>query len=195
MQGCQVVHGLEVDGVVLVTAFAWTGNLHNLSKDPDGTAHHFKWQVGDQHVVVRNGYMQGSTTADKDRLEQTLGTWLEEAAVSGEPTLVLGDFNATKAELGITQWFDLPGWHDLGGAEQLPTCLPSRGQARRIDWAWASKGVQPALRGTEVRWDLGLRPHAAQQFSLELQEKRWFNCWQGATPLPGLPCGAQAAAY
>ena len=120
VQGCQVVHGLEVGGVVLVAAFAWTGNLHKLSKDPDGTAHHFRWQVGNQHVVIRNGYMQGSTTADKDRLEQTLEAWLEEAAVSGEPTLILGDFNATKSELGVTKWLDLSGWHDLG---EQSSCL------------------------------------------------------------------------
>ncbi len=46
----------------------------------------------------------------------------------------------------------------------------------------------------EVRWDLGFRPHAAQEFFLELQEKRCYRFWQGPTPLPGLPCGAQAAA-
>ena len=60
-QGCQVVYGEEVDGMVLVAAFAWTGTLQKIAKEPDGTSHHFGWKVGGQHVQIRNGYMQGGT--------------------------------------------------------------------------------------------------------------------------------------
>ncbi len=56
-----------------------------------------------------------------------------------------------------------------------------------LDWLLASRGVLPALRGdAEVRWDLGLNPHAAQVFRVELQENRSFTKWHPATPVAPL---------
>ena len=56
---CQVVYGEQVQGVILVAAFAWSGALQKVSKCPTGQAHHFQWKVGCQSLQVRNGYYQG----------------------------------------------------------------------------------------------------------------------------------------
>ena len=76
--------------------------------------------------------------------------WLEAAEVSGEPTLIAGDFNATPDELPVSRWFAAAGWQELGGLLQPATCLPSRGQPRHIDWLLASRGLRPAVRGPAV---------------------------------------------
>ena len=65
-QNCQVVSGAEVEGVVLVAAFAWQGVLRKGHKCPSGTAHHFTWQMGGQHLAISNAYMQGATRQEKD---------------------------------------------------------------------------------------------------------------------------------
>ena len=191
--GCQVVYGEELEGIVLVAVFAWEGSLAKVSKCPSGQSHHVQWTVGGQKVQVRNGYFQGATAQDKQFLETELTNWLEQAELDGEPTLVAGDFNATRAELEVSGWFEAAGWFELGGTKQPATCLPSIGQPRRLDWLLASRGLQPALRGeAAVRWDLGLKPHAGQEFWVELKEKRRYQKWVPATPLAPL---GQAPSY
>ena len=54
----QVVFGEEVQGTILVAAFAWSGSLQKISKCPTGQAHHFLWRMGGQSLHVRNGYFQ-----------------------------------------------------------------------------------------------------------------------------------------
>ncbi len=68
-QKCQVVYGAEVEGCILVAAFAWQGVLQRVSNCPSGTAHHFKWQTGGQRLAVRSGYLQGATRQEKDHVE------------------------------------------------------------------------------------------------------------------------------
>ena len=58
--GCQVVYGEELEGMVLVAAFAWTGALQKISRSPTGLSHHCQWKIGGQSLHVRNGYFQGS---------------------------------------------------------------------------------------------------------------------------------------
>ncbi len=91
-QNCQVVYGAEVDGCVLVAAFAWQVVLQKIGMCPNGTAHHFKWRMGGQRLTVRNGYMQGATRQEKDHLKMVDAEWLETAEEAGEPTAVVGDF-------------------------------------------------------------------------------------------------------
>ena len=113
-----------------------------------------------------------------------LAEWLEAAEEAGEPTVVVGDFNATCDELDISRWYEAAGWNELGGLQQPTTCLPSRGLPRRSDWSMANRGVQPALcASAAVRWDLGLKPRGAQVFQIELQNRLRHSCWQAATPL------------
>ena len=183
------MYGEELEGIVLVAAFAWEGTLTKVSKCPTGQSHHFQWAMGGQSVQVRNGYFQGATAQDRQCTEAELTSWLEQAELYGEPTLVAGDFNATRAELEVSGWFEAAGWFELGGTGQPATCLPSKGQPRRLDWLLASRGLQPALRGeATVRWDLGLKPHAGQEFWVELKEKRQYQKWVPATPLAPLLC-------
>ena len=183
----QVVHGAEVEGEILVAVMARQGHLTKLTACPSGRAHHCRWQMGGQHVCIRNGYYQGGTQGDRDAADQVLAEWLEAAEETGEPTLIAGDFNATQAELSVSRWFAAAGWQELGGLQQPPTCLPSRGQPRRIDWLLASAGLLPAIRGlAEVRWDLGVKPHAVQTVKVDLAERRTFPKWHKATPLAPL---------
>ncbi len=131
-QICQVVYGAEVDECVLVAAFAWQGVLQKISKRPSGTAHHFKWQMGGQHLTVRSGFLQGATRQEKDHLEMVLADWLEAAEEAGEPTMVVGDFNATRDELDISQWGEAAGWYELDGLQQPATA----GRAEGCRGAW-----------------------------------------------------------
>ena len=59
----QVVFGEDVQGTILVAAFAWNGTLQKISKCPTGQAHHFQWRIGCQSLRVRNGYFQGQNPA------------------------------------------------------------------------------------------------------------------------------------
>ena len=114
--------------------------------------------------------------------------------MSGDPTLIAGDFNATQAELPVSRWFAAAGWQELGGLEQPATCLPSRGQPRRIDWLLASRGLLPAIRGPAiVRWDVGVRSHAVHLVKVDLTEHRMFPKWHCATPLAPLAGGRPPA--
>ena len=124
---CQLVHGEEVEGEILVAVLAWKGSLAKVAKCPSGQAHHCRWQMGGQHMSILNGYFQGGTQQDRDASDKVLAEWLEAAEVSGEPTLIAGDFNATQAELPVSIGFAAAGWQELGGLEQPATCLPSRG--------------------------------------------------------------------
>ena len=126
-QNCQVVYVAEVDGSLLVAVFAWQGVLQKIGKCPSGTAHHFKWQMGGQRLTVLNGDLQGATRQEKDHLEMVLAEWLETAEESGEPSMIVGDFHATREELDISRWYDAAWWYELGGQDQPATCLPGRG--------------------------------------------------------------------
>ncbi len=105
----QVVYGAEVDGCVLVAVITGPRVLLNIGKCPSSTAHHFKWQTGGQHLMVRNGYLQGATRQEKDHLGMVLAEWLEAAEEAGEPTKVVGDFNATRDELDVSRWYEAAG--------------------------------------------------------------------------------------
>ena len=97
--------------------------------------------------------------------------------------MIVGDFNSTRDELDISRWFEAAGWCELGGLRQPATRLPSRDLPRGLDWLLAIRAVQPALCGDAVvRWDLGLKTHAAQVFSIEEHRLR-YSYWQAATPL------------
>ena len=63
--GCQVVYGEELEGMVLVAAFAWTGALQKISRSPAGLSHLFQWKMGGQSLHVRNGYFQGATAQER----------------------------------------------------------------------------------------------------------------------------------
>ena len=168
----QVVHGEEVQGEILVAVLACKVTLSKIGKCPTGQAHHCRWKMGGQQMSIRSGYFQGGTQQHRDASDQVLAEWLEAAEVSGEPTLIAGDFNGTQAELPVSMWFAAAGWQELGGLEQPATCLPSRGQPRRIDWLLASRGLLPAIRGpAEVRWDIGVKPHAVQLVKVDLTER------------------------
>ena len=176
--GCQVVYGAEVEGEILVAVMARQGTLSKVAACPSGRAQHCRWQMGGQHMCIRNGYYQGGTQGERDDADHVLVEWLEAAEVSGEPTLIAGDFNATQSEMPVSRWFAA-----LGGLLQPTTCLPSRGQPRRIDWLLASRGLQPAIRGlAAVHWDIGVKPHAVQKFKVDLVEHRRFPKWHRATP-------------
>ena len=60
---CQLVHGEEVEGEILVAVLAWKGSLAKVAKCPSGQAqaHHCRWQMGGQHMSILNGYLQGGT--------------------------------------------------------------------------------------------------------------------------------------
>ncbi len=179
-----VVFGSEVEGKVLVAAFARKGELQRLGRSPDGCSHRFTWKLGHQCIRVRNAYLQGWTQEEKDNLEHVLEKWLEQAEGEGEPSLIVGDFNTTCDEVCATRWFEAAGLYELGGQLQPATCLPGRGRPRRIDWIWANRAAQPVLCGdAAVCWDLGLRPHTAQALKVELQDARRFPKWApgGAT--------------
>ena len=185
--GYQVVYGAEVEGEILVAVMARQGSLTKLGACPSGLAHHCRWQMGGQHLVIHNGYYQGGTQGERDASEQVLTEWLEAAELSGEPTLIAGDFNATQTELPVSRWFAAAGWQELGGLQQPVTCLPSRGQPRRIDWLLASRGLLPTIHGlAAVRWDIGVKPHAVQTVKVHLTETRRYPKWHRATPLATL---------
>ena len=100
---CQVVYGEEVQGVILVAAFAWSGALQKISRSPTGLSHHFQWKVGGQSLHVRNGYFQGATAQERQLTDGELTEWLEQAQLAGEPMLIAGDFNATRSELEVSR--------------------------------------------------------------------------------------------
>ena len=107
-----------------------------------------------------------------------------------------GDFNMVREELDITRWYEAAGWYELGGQDQPATCLPGRGQARRLDWIWANAAAKPALCGDAiVRWDVALKPHAAQVFSIELGSQRQYRSWHKATVLQEASVKAETADY
>ena len=81
--GCQVVYGEELEGMVLVAAFAWTGALQKISRSPTGLSHHFQWKVGGQSLHVRNGYFQGATAQERQLTDGELTEWLEQAELAG----------------------------------------------------------------------------------------------------------------
>jgi hypothetical protein len=171
----------------IVAVLARTGTLTKVATCPSGQAHHCCWHMGGQLMGIRNGYFQGGTQLDRDASDKVLAEWLEASEVSGEPTLIAGDFNATQAELPVSRWFAAAGWQELGGLQQPATCLPSKGQPRRIDWLLASRGLLPAIRGpAQVRWDIGVKPHAVQVVKVCLTERRKFPKWHGATPLASM---------
>ena len=109
-EGCQVVYGEELEGTVLVAAFAWTGALQKISRSPTGLSHHFQWKVGGQSLHVHNGYFQGATAQERQLTDGELTEWLEQAELAGEPTLIAGDFKATRSELEVSRWFEAAGW-------------------------------------------------------------------------------------
>ena len=53
--GYQVVHGAEVEGEILVAVLARQGSLTKVAACPSGQAHHCRWQMGGQHLNIRNG--------------------------------------------------------------------------------------------------------------------------------------------
>ncbi len=59
--------------------------------------------------------MQGATRQEKDHLEMVLAEWPEAAEEAGEPTMVVGDFNATRVELDISRWCEAASWCELLG--------------------------------------------------------------------------------
>ena len=71
--GCQVVYGEELEGMVLVAAFAWTGALQKISRSPTGLSHHFQRKIGGQSLHVRNGYFQGATAQELLPVSSTSG--------------------------------------------------------------------------------------------------------------------------
>ena len=119
--GCQLVHGDEVEGEILVAVLARQGSLTKVAACPSGQTHRCRWQMGGQHLHIRNGYYQGGAQCDRDASDLVFAEWLEAAEVSGEPTLIAGDFNATQAELPISRWFTAAGWQELGGLRQPAT--------------------------------------------------------------------------
>ncbi len=120
-QPCQVVYRSEVGGTVLVAAFAWKGALQRIEKCPSGTVHHFRWQVVGQYMFVRSGYLPRATRREKDHLALVLAEWLDAAEGSSEPTMIVGDFNATRDELDISRWLEAAGWYELGDMQQPAT--------------------------------------------------------------------------
>ena len=69
---CQLVHGEEVEGEILVAVLAWKGSLAKVAKCPSGQAHHCRWQTGGQHMSILNGYFQGGTQQDRDASDTVL---------------------------------------------------------------------------------------------------------------------------
>ncbi len=100
LSNAQVVFGTEVEGKVLFAAFAWRGELQRLGRSPHGCSHHFSWRIGHQCIRIRNACLQGGMQTEKDVLDQQLYEWLEQAAGKGEPPLKVGDFDATRDEVG-----------------------------------------------------------------------------------------------
>ena len=144
---CQVVYGEEVQGALLVAGFARSGALQKVSKCQSGQAHHFQWKVGSQCLQVRNGYYQGISQQERDMADEVLADWLEQAEKTGEPTLV-GDFNATRAELTTSRWYEAAGWYELGGAQQ-----PAR--ASRGGWTGCWLAVACCRLCEATRWSDG----------------------------------------
>ncbi len=50
-----------------------------------------------------------------------LAEWLEPAEQAAEPTMVVGDSNATHGELDVSRWYEAAGWYELGGSQQPTT--------------------------------------------------------------------------
>ncbi len=85
-QKCLVVYDAEVDGVIFVAAFVWSGTLRKFYQCPSGSAHSFKWRMGGQHVQVYSGYAQGATRLDKkDLLAEVLAGWRRPRLPSSPP--------------------------------------------------------------------------------------------------------------
>ncbi len=55
------MRGAEVDGAVLVAAFAWAGTLQKVAECPSGTAHTFWLRMGSQRVQMYNGHLRGTS--------------------------------------------------------------------------------------------------------------------------------------
>ena len=70
----------------------------------------------------------------------------------------------------------MAGWTDVM-AHAGPTCLPSQGAPSRIDYILASRPARALIRGTSLRWDLGLAWHAALVIDLEAApvEEAWMR--------------------
>ena len=53
--GCQVVHGAEVEGEILVAVLARKGSLSKVAACPSGQAHHCRWQMGGSTCTSATG--------------------------------------------------------------------------------------------------------------------------------------------
>eukprot|EP00974_Lingulodinium_polyedra_P075397 7306139-Lingulodinium_polyedra.AAC.1 len=64
--------------------------------------------------------------------------------------------------MGIDGVLAMAGWSDLLAPAGV-TCLPSNGNASRIDALLANRVARAWVVEARVRWDLGLATHAALQ--------------------------------
>ena len=69
---CQVVHGEEVQGEILVAVLACNGTSSKIGKCPTGQAHHCRWKMGGQQMSIQSGFLQGGTQQHRDASDQNL---------------------------------------------------------------------------------------------------------------------------
>eukprot|EP00974_Lingulodinium_polyedra_P090073 8734036-Lingulodinium_polyedra.AAC.1 len=98
--------------------------------------------------------------------------WLR--SLGDVPSLVVGDLNATLQTMGIDGVLAMAGWSDLLEPAGV-TCLPSNGNASRLDAVLANRAARARVVDARLRWDLGLATHAALQVTLEFadEEEVW----------------------
>eukprot|EP00974_Lingulodinium_polyedra_P024538 2375107-Lingulodinium_polyedra.AAC.1 len=80
----------------------------------------------------------------------------------------------------------MAGWSDLLAPAGV-TCLPSNGNASRIDALLANRAARAWVVGARVRWDLGLATHAALQLTLEIADEEEVWVRQARESLAGSP--------
>ncbi len=112
------------------------------------------------HYLQFYGWAHGGVSA-REKNEQLLAhslLWL--AGFGKVPCMVFGDLNM---DLSVSPGWaaaHMAGWRDIGQGAG-PTCLPTRGQPSRLDYALANREAQAFVHSFQLRWDLGIPTHAA----------------------------------
>ena len=177
-RGWQLWPGQEEDGVALLAAAAKPNvlparhiPLPELAEEFAGRLQLIAVHGGRNRMfLVLNVYGRPGGARDEVFNAQLLLEGMAQVRSFGRvPAVVMGDLNLNLESAGVVGLLGVSGWHDLlAGAGH--TCVPTRGQPSRLDYALANSEFMGLVEGAELRWDLGLATHAAVQVDLLLTE-------------------------
>lgn len=125
--------------------------------------------LGDHRVIhVLNLYGRPGGARDQDwNAQLVLAAVSWQRSLGQTPALLMGDLNLDLAESGLAGVLGLSGWTDLL-QDAGETCLPSRGQARRLDYVLCNEQARGMVHGARLRWDMGIPTHALLEVLLDI---------------------------